>query len=274
MATVRAVLILLVLVAVSPPLMLLQWVFTKLSPSLARRLPVLFHRGVARLLDLRINVRGAPLMQGPALIAANHSSWLDIIVISTVGPVSFVSKREVARWPVFGTFARLQRTVFVDRDKRAATGAYRKEMQERFSQGDILVLFPEGTSTDGNRILPFKSALMGAAEMEVADRPVHVQPMTVAYGRIHAIPVGREGRPRLAWYGNMDLVPHLWEILKLGPIDVDVILHQPVTIDMAGGRKELARQCEEIVRHGLLEIILGRPRRKAASGTIDAEFTA
>ena len=98
------------------------------------------------------------------------------------------------------------------------------------------MLFPEGTSSDGNRVLPFKSALMGAAEAEMARRPAHVtvQPVSTAYTGIHGMPMGRENRPLFAWYGDMELVPHLWEALKTGPLDVVVEFHPPLTWTCGG----------------------------------------
>ncbi len=272
MGTLRAFAILAALTLVTPPLMVLQWVLVKTGAGFARRLPHLYHRGVARLLGLGIAVVGTPVASGPCLMAANHSSWLDIVVLSAVAPVSFVSKREVGSWPIFGTFARLQRTVFIDRTRRSATGQFRDEMQSRLASGDTLVLFPEGTSSDGNRVLPFKSALMGAAERTVGadEHHVPVQPVTVAYTGLQGLPMGRARRPFFTWYGDMDLAPHLWEALKLGPVDVTVVLHEPVTVDDCGSRKALAAHCEAAVRHGLVGALTGGVEADALRSGLDA----
>ncbi len=167
-------------------------------------------------------------------------------------------------WPFFSTLARLQQTVFVERSRRSQTGAARDQIRDRVLQGDALVLFPEGTSSDGNCVLPFKSALMGAAEAVVGTdeegKPVHVpvQPVSVAYVGLYGMPMGRENRPLFAWYGDMDLVPHLIEAVKTGPIDVVVEFHEPLTVDMAGGRKKLAALTEAIVREGQTRALRGR----------------
>jgi 1-acyl-sn-glycerol-3-phosphate acyltransferase len=210
---------------------------------------------------------GQPL-QGGVLITANHTGWLDITILSAVKPVSFVSKSEVADWPLFGTLARLQRTIFIHR-KRAQALEDRDTIRKRLEQGDALVLFPEGTSSDGNRVLPFRSALLSAAELPLAHNArgtVHppVQPVSVAYVGLHGIPMGRETRPLFAWYGDMELVPHLWEALKTGPIDVTVEFHKPLTIDEAGGRKALAAACEAAVRAGLVRALSGSDAGAAA----------
>lgn len=222
-----------------------------------------YERFLARLFDIRVTVIGQPIRDRAVLLVCNHTSYLDILVLGSTVNASFVAKSEVGDWPFFGTFARLQRTVFVARERRSKTGEARDQIRERLLEGDALILFPEGTSNDGNRVLPFKSALMGAAEAEIGKddqgRPVHVpvQPVSVAYVSVHGLPMGREYRPLFAWYGDMDLVPHLWESLTTGPIDVVVEFHPPMTVDSAGGRKALAAQIESIIRRGQARALSG-----------------
>lgn len=259
---IRAAAIVAAMVVYTAPLMPVQALLRRVWPHGAAMLPYYFHRGVCRLLGIRIEIRGTPIRDGGCLMAANHSSWLDIPVLSACTPVSFVAKREVDGWGIFGTLARLQRTLFVDRDRRAQTAAFRDAMQARLSAGDHLVLFPEGTSSDGNHVLPFKSALMGAADCVVStgrnrDARVRIQPVSVAYVRLHGLPMGRQFRPFFAWYGDMDLVPHLWQALCLGPVDVVVHFHEPVTLDQFGDRKELTRFCQERVESGLRAALAG-----------------
>ena len=234
-----------------------QALLLRTSPVRARRFPQAYHRFVARLFGLRLRVIGQPVTGEGVLLLANHTSWLDIVLFSAVTPLSFVAKAEIARWPFFGTLARLQRTVFVARERRARTGAIAEEIGARLVAGDCLVLFPEGTSHDGNLVLPFKSALLGAAEAIRADgRHVTVQPVSTAYTGIHGIPMGRENRPLYAWYGDMELVPHLWEALKAGPLDVVVEFHPPLSLD-AMDRKALAGRAETLVRGGQIRALAG-----------------
>jgi 1-acyl-sn-glycerol-3-phosphate acyltransferase len=226
--------------------------------------PNSYHRFMSRLFGIRIKMIGKPLTGEGVLIVANHTSWLDIIVFSAVGQVSFVAKSEVATWPLFSTLAKLQETVFVERTRRQATGQARDQIRDRLLAGDTLVLFPEGTSNDGNAVLGFKSALMGAVEARVDDgkggqRAVRVQPVSTAYVGLHGMPMGRENRPLFAWYGDMELVPHLWEALKTGPIDVIVEFHQPMDVDQVGGRKALAARTEAIIRRGQARALAGQP---------------
>lgn len=230
------------------PLMPIQQVFVWFWPRMARAFPQQYHRLVCRILGVKVEVIGKRPEQGPLLIAANHVSWLDIVVLSAIAPVSFVAKKEVAKWPFFGSLARLQRTVFVDRDRRHATGGARDEMRHRLTSGDMLVLFAEGTSGDGRSVLPFKSSFFGAADMP----GVLVQPVTLAYRGHRNLPMNRRLLPSYAWYGDMDLVPHLLGALKSGPIEVSVICHPPLSPGGELNRKALARHAEEEVRRGLV----------------------
>ena len=261
MATLRAAAITAVFLILSLVLMPVQSLVLQLHSGWRRRLPHAYHRLVCRLMGARITVLGTPVAGG-VLLTANHSGWLDIPILSAVAPVSFVAKQEVNQWPFFGTLARLQRTVFIRRERSKALED-RDNIRRRLTDGDALVIFPEGTSADGNRVLPFKSSLLSAAELatgEGADgtqRHAPVQPVSVSYVGLHGLPMGRENRPFFAWYGDMDLVSHLWEALGAGPIDVVVEFHEPLTIDQAGGRKELAAAAETAVRGGLVRALSG-----------------
>ena len=255
MSRTRAAIRLLAFALLTLPLMPLQQLFVWFWPRLARRFPHRYHRMVARILGVRIAVTGNALETGPLLIAANHVSWLDIVILSAAAPVSFIAKRDVNGWPFFGSLARLQRTVFVNRERRQGTDASRDEIRERLALGDSLVLFAEGTSNDGHEVRPFKSAFFAAA-----DAPgVKVQPVTLAYHSHWGLPMTRRRRPHYAWFGDMYLAPHLWEAVGSGPIAVDVIFHAPVTLAQFGDRKRLAAHAEETVRKGLFVRLSGKP---------------
>ncbi len=240
-----------------------QWTLVKLRAPARRTFPARFHRMLCRILGIRVTVKGKLAEGHGLLIAANHTSWLDIPVMSTVGPVSFVAKAQVDKWPFFGLLGRLQETVYVERERKAKTAEQRDAISARVAAGDNIVLFPEGTSNDGNRVLPFKSALMSVAEGQIHGpdgriRDILVQPMTVAYTKLHGMPMGREYRPFFAWYGDMDLVPHLWDAMRLGPLDVEITLHEPLTLAEAGGRKALAAACEKTIGETLALALAGR----------------
>jgi len=218
---------------------------------LARRLPVGLHRLFLRLFGLRVAVRGSPPQGGPALVLANHVSWLDIPVLASLQPLSFVAKSEVAGWPVIGLFARLQRCVFLDRARRRATVQANAAIARRLARGEVIVLFPEGTSSDGNRVLPFRSSLVGAARAALAKpspERVVLQPLAVVYHRRNGLPVTRRERPAIAWYGDMDLVPHLAAFVRGGPLDAVVVWGEPIPFDAGSDRKRVSAEAEAAVR--------------------------
>lgn len=265
MKTLRGIVLLAGFFAVTVAVMPIQRLALALKSRQARTIPYRYHRFVCWWLGIRVHVKGKA-HHSARLIASNHTSWLDIPILSAVEPVSFVAKSEVAGWPFFGLLAKLQRTVFVERERRTRTAHSRNEIHARICDGDTLILFPEGTSSDGNRVLPFKSALMSVAQLalvsgeEDREEDLVVQPVSVAYTRLHGVPMGRRMRPYFAWYGDMDLFPHLFEAFSLGPIDVVVEYHEPVTIREVGTRKALAAYCEGCCRAGLVRALAGRPR--------------
>ena len=241
-----------------------QWLALRFKSSVADTLPVAFARGLCGLIGIRVETFGRPCREKGVLLACNHTSYLDMPVLAAVTPVCFVAKAEVGQWPYFGTLSRLVRTVFVERERRSKAGEQRDAIRERLEAGGTIVLFPEGTSNDGNRVLGFKSALLGSANSMVVDaggqrRRVLVQPVSIAYTRLHGMPMGREFRPFFAWYGDMELVPHLWQAFCLGPIDVMVHYHPPLTVDQFPSRKELAAECERLVAAGVTQALSGRP---------------
>jgi len=242
-------------------LVLIPIQFTALALGLraASRLPILYHSLVCRVFGIDCVVGGSISPARPTLFVANHGSYIDIEVLGSIIEGSFVAKQEVADWPFFGLLAKLQRTVFVERNRRHA-GMHRDAMATRFEAGDDLILFPEGTSNDGGHVLPFKSALFSLAEIGRDDGPITVQPVSIAYTHLDGIPLGRHMRPFVAWYGDMDMLPHLWALLGLGRLTVHVDFHAPVTIDDFTSRKEMAAYCQRVVGGGVTSAIYARPQ--------------
>ncbi|MEQ8334801.1 lysophospholipid acyltransferase family protein [Nisaea sp.] len=239
----------------------LQMLALAVRAPLAVSLPLFYHGLCARLLGFRVRVRGTPLRTGAVLYASNHASYFDIVVLGSLLRASFIAKSEVRTWPGFGLLAILQRTVFVER-LRGRSKAHANDIADRLSSGDRLILFPEGTSNDGNRTLPFKSSMFAAvkpAQKEAApDAGIRIQPVSVTYTRLNGMPMGRGLRPFYAWYGDMDLVPHLLGALALGRVDVEVEFHAPVDPADHRNRKELAVHCQQIVADGVSRALAGR----------------
>ncbi len=239
------------------PLIPVQAAALLLKHPLAISLPLVYHRRCARLLGFDLRTHGTLSTARPTLFVCNHATYLDIVTLGATLPASFVAKAEVAGWPFFGLLAKLQRSVFVDRRPRSA-GDQRDAMQTRLECGDNLILFPEGTSSDGVRVLPFKSALFSVAEREVGGRPLVVQPVSVAYSAIDGLPTGRAHMPRLAWYGEMGMAGHIWNAVGLGRISVDIVLHNPTSYVEFANRRDMARACWETVADGVERALAGR----------------
>jgi 1-acyl-sn-glycerol-3-phosphate acyltransferase len=238
-------------------LMPIQALAMLVSPRLAIRIPVVYHGMCRRIFGMHVAVSGRFSDSHPTLFVSNHVSYLDIMVLGSLIGGSFVAKAEIAGWPLFGWLAKLQRTVFVDR-QRASTASQGGLIRQRLGAGDNLILFPEGTSSDGNRILRFKSALLGAADLVIDGRPLAVQPVSIAYAALDGIPIGRAFRPFFAWYGDMMLASHLWRMAGLGTTTVAIHFHPPITVAECGSRKALARVAQAAVAGGVAALLSGR----------------
>ena len=249
------------------PLMPVQALLLLVGSPLAERLPRAYHRRASRILGFDTTVIGTPSPLRPTLFVANHTSYVDIEILSGVTDVSFVAKSEVKRWPLFGWLARLQRTVFVDR-RASTTHRQRDAILERLKEGGRLVLFPEGTSNDGSRVLPFKSALFAAVHSASLEHPITVQPVSIAYVTLDGLPIGRFYRPFFAWYGDMDMASHLWTMVGLGRVGVTVEFHAPVNPAAFPTRRALAEHCWRVVSAGVASAISGRPQPVEATGAV------
>ena len=239
--------------------------------------PRFYHRQCCRILGFDVRQLGEPIGARPVLFAANHVSYTDITVLGSLIPGSFIAKSEVARLPLFGRLAKLQRSVFVDRQVRS-TAQQRDAIAERLAAGDALILFPEGTSADGNFVLPFKSALFSVVFNR--DQPITVQPVSLAYTKLDGLPIGRRLRPFFAWYGDMDLGPHVWRLLGLGTIEIVVEFHPPVSIAEFTSRKALAEFCHRRISYGVGRALAGRgavpnyPAEESPDELVSAELPA
>jgi lyso-ornithine lipid O-acyltransferase len=245
--------------AISLPIQMLAH---RMGPRFSHALPMLFHKVACRIMGIRIHVLGQqPPMRQSVLIVSNHLSWLDIPVIGSVRQLAFVSKAEVAGWPGISLMANLQRTLYIDRTRRTETARTAAEMGNRLGQGESVVLFAEGTTGDGSRILPFKSALFGAVRDALGENgpdQLIVQPLAIAYVGRHGLPGGRAGRADLSWIGDAELKPHAWDMLNGGPIDVVMTWCDPIIVSRETSRKVVTLQAEHAVRAAFRRAVHGR----------------
>ncbi len=243
----------------------LAWTLVALVPYLTalgagrgyRAMAAMWATGCLWLAGVELSVFGERSGRRPTLFVGNHASYLDVLVLMRLARGAFVAKSEVGTWPGVGFIAKIGRTVYASRSGRNSASE-RDHMSERLSEGENLILFPEGTSNDGNRVLPFKSALLAPAERPVDGRPIPVQPVSIAYVGLNGYPMSRDERQLVAWYGDMDLLPHLWNLFRLGRVQAVVQFHQPVSLDVFGNRKALAHHCYAVVAGGVAAANSGR----------------
>jgi len=235
----------------------LQCLLLVFKSKKAKTFPQFYHRLCAYLWGIDVTVRGRMSEKRPVLFVCNHSSYLDITILGSVLPASFVSKAEVAKWPLLGVLAKLSQSIFIERTRSKAKG-HVSQLQKRLEAHDSLIFFPEGTSNDGNRTLEFKSSLFNVAETKVEGQSLLIQPVSIAYKTVNGIPMGFHLRPAYAWYGDMTLADHLFNCLGMGRLGAEVYLHPPVTIDQFKSRKELAKHCQQVVATGVGQSLSGK----------------
>lgn len=221
----------------------LQWLILRLDVGGSNVLPRFFYRLLLWLVKVRVNVHGAP-DEIPQWIVANHISWTDIPALGLVCPISFLAKREIARWPVVGTFARLQNTIFVDRGKRQSVAEANAVIAARLRGGASIAIFPEGTTYDGTQLGPFRSAHFGVAQDLLA--------LGLKNPRIYPVAL-RYSSPQAAWCGDTLLLPHVIGLISGAPVTCDVIFCAPLEFEANADRKQVAEECRMRIAAALAE---------------------
>lgn len=258
----RACLRLAMIIAVTFLAVTLLVLVAPLGERLLRPVRQVWLGGLRACLGLRVDVVGAPSRRLPTLVVANHVSWIDIVVLGALVDGSFVAKAEVAGWPLIGWISRKAGTLFIRRHWRDAPNQ-RDAIAGMLAVGRNVVLFPEGTSTDGTAVQRFKSSLFAAVDPERTGRPVAVQAVSLAY-----LPEDGERCCVHAWYGDDEFVPHLWQVLLAGGCDIELAFHEPLVQAVPACRKELARSCEAMVAE-TMALLLAEHRADLAAEALD-----
>jgi 1-acyl-sn-glycerol-3-phosphate acyltransferase len=232
---------------------------------LQHRIQIFFCRVMCAIIGVRVTVHGRLAGESPRFIVANHVSWTDVIALASVHPLLFMAKKEVASWPVLGLLARLQGTIFVDRANRRAIPQVNAELAKRLRHGRDIVVFAEGTSSDGSSVLKFNAShfamLAELARDETSPIAVTVAPTAVAYSKgddkNHSISNSYD----VGWYGDMTFVPHLWGLMRRGGARCHILFGEGIDPAFCKDRKALASATETRVRH-LLETAFAAPPPK------------
>lgn len=240
----------------------IQAVLLRLPGDAKVRFARMFWAGFCRLIGVRRRLVGTPArglgVGRPVVFVCNHASWLDIAVLGGCLHACFISKDDITRWPLVSSVARLGRTVFVSR-QRASTGREMDLMRARLAAGDNLIMFPEGTTSDGAHVLAFRSSFLAIAEGPQA--PL-LQPVSVVFDRLAGLPARRVSRPVFAYYGATAIGPHFWRLAQWPGMRASVILHPPIdplTLPGAvpgapGDRKALAQALWRVVAAGAADL--------------------
>ena len=244
LAFCRFFLIAVVFLAYTP----IYWILLKVNQPLGFRFGRFYLSTWRRCIGHQLIIKGELSKVKPTLFVANHSSYVDILVLGTFVPARFVAKQEVAKWPVMGWLSTNQGTIYIDRNRNAIADGTDK-LIEYINKGESLILFPEGTTSDGCRILPFGSSFFDIA----VKKNVVVQPITVTYAGWDRLPMPRFMRKLCGWFSpDIDMVPHLWSLTQWGTIQVVVELHPILKAQEFASRKELAQASFHAVQKGLI----------------------
>ncbi len=239
----------------------LQSVFILILPRnfiLSRFMPVWYFRVVLRILSIKVRPHGKfPPPRGTLLIC-NHVSWLDVLLLASVTPMAFIAKSDFKSWPILGWLSKLNRTIFVERTPSKRTMTSRNEIGTHLARGERIMLFPEGTTGNGTRLLPFKNFFFSAALNTPADikqSPAHVQPVSLIYAEYYGLKMGRRKRADYAWLGEETFLETLWHIFIAGPLTADIIFHNKILAHDINDRRALSTLCYKHIQNGVAQAV-------------------
>ncbi len=255
MSVLRLVIILTLLVILILFSIPLQLILNIVGFKLKRKYPLLFYNAIRLITGIKINFDHTKLnkKKNGVLYIANHVSWFDIICLGTLLDARFIAKQEVSKMGIFGLMAKLSNTFFIDNSNKNKILEYNSIIKRKLQLGDNFIIFPEGTTSDGNGVIEFKSSMLECAFGN--EREISIQPITLCYTKLNNIPMGIYQRRNIAWVGDISMVDAMGNFLCSGKITVDIIFHQLVNIREFDNRKELAYFCEQEILSGLNKTI-------------------
>jgi lyso-ornithine lipid O-acyltransferase len=211
------------------------------------KFPKFYHGLCCRIFNIKVIIEGDIETGDHVVYAGNHLSYLDITVLGSVLPAAFIAKRDVASWPLFGILAKLQNTLFISRDPKDAE-AVKKAFEKRLECPLPLILFPEGTSSNGTKILPFKSSMFEI----FLNKNIKIQPFTLSLLAVDGKSAADDTQRDLyAYYGDTVLAPHLWRFSKLKGVTLKVTFQKKLSTNSFNDRKSLCTTVHEGVMTGL-----------------------
>ena len=250
MLTIKAIIKLLLLVLWSLPMVAAQLLARPfLKGQDAYIIPKFWHKGIACIMGLRVEICGNPVHDRQIIYISNHLSYLDIPVIGSYLKASFVAKEDIAHWPVIGFLSTLQQTAFISRSSNHAKKVA-NALDTMLKEGKSLILFPEGTSSSGIEVLPFKSSLFSLACPKDTP-PIPIQPFVLELVNVNGVPLTPASRDLYSWYGDMDFGPHIWDFLKNNGARVRLTFLDVIAPTQDDDRKTLCKNVEGKIISGL-----------------------
>ena len=234
----------------------IQFLLNIFKLKLKNTYPLFFYKVIKNIAGINIDTEGFERIiqkDTGTLYIANHVSWFDILCLGSILNARFIAKKEVASMGIFGFLAKLSNTFFIDNSNKNKIYEYNNFIREKLINGESLILFPEGTTTDGNGIRKFKSSLFEC--INSTESLINVQPISICYVRKNNLPMGIYSRRFIAWVGETSMVNSMKEFLSSGSITVNLIFHPKVSMNQFGDRKELSSFCEEQILIGLNKTI-------------------
>lgn len=205
------------------------------------------YKGILAIADIKVAIRGQISPDRPLLVVSNHISYLDIAILGSAFSFRFTPKKEIASWPFIASVCRITDAIFIER-KAEKFHESLEAITAALNAKQVVSLFPEATTGNGIQLLPFKSGLFHLADKPMAGEELKVQPAAIIYTHIRRLPIDSCQWPSIAWYGDMKLIPHLWDMLSLGRIDVTLEFLPPTAMKEQGGdRKRLSAYCQQAI---------------------------
>ena len=212
-------------------------------------IPYFNHKICLRIFGIKIKTFGNISINSPILLISNHASYLDIIILGSLFKTSFIAKKEISKWPLLGILAKLQNTIFIDR-RVSSLKNQENQIIKHLNEKKNLVIFPEGTSSDGNRVLPFKSSLFNIFERNLNSK-IFIQTMTIVYKKINGASLNRIDRKNITWHSDMDLITNIFNVLKKFNIEIEVIFNEKLLPGKEYDRKKIALYCWRKINYNL-----------------------
>ena len=245
---VSILIFLLLVIIISIPI---QIFFNMIGFKLKKLYPQYFYRLIKLVIGININFDKTKINKANlgVLYIANHVSWFDIICLGTLLKARFIAKKEVSEMGIFGFLAKLSNTFFIDNSNKSKIIEYNNFIQKKLRNGENFIIFPEGTTSDGNGILDFKSSMLECAFDK--NNQINIQPISICYTKINNVPMGIYLRRNIAWVGDTPMIVAMVNFLRSGRITVDIIFHDLMSINNFRNRKELASYCEKQILNGI-----------------------